>query len=269
MNSHWMGAWRPFNQATRIALVAALMSLALGACTNKAAEPEQAPEPEQAAEVEEVDMTGVDPTKFAVVWTFKTVEKSLIEQNVATQTMQLRDLAKSGTAEAVYFDTKPTGDQALGYPSISFVVNAKSPDAAKAILDEMVFVKKGISEYSLHPVGDRWLEQSPATGANTNSGRRFVTVWTTSSGPGVKDKLNELAPRQSDAIQNLWRAGALENVYFDAVGVLRENNTQDFVLFVRANTEAAARKIVEALPFSKADLATYQIYQVGAPLEFR
>lgn len=263
MNSHRMGAWRPFNQATRIALVAALMSLALGACTKKAAEPEQAPE------VEEVVMTGVAPTKFAVVWTFKTVEKSLIDQNVATQSMQLRDLTKSGTAEAIYFDTKPTGDQALGYPSISFVVNAKSPEAAKAILDEMVFVKKDISEYALHPVGDRWLEESPTAAANTNSGRRFVTVWTTSSGTGVKDKINELAPRQSDAIQNLWRAGVVENVYFDAVGVLSENNTQDFVLFVRANTEAAARKIVDALPFSKAGLATYEIHQVGAPLDLR
>lgn len=263
MNSHSMGAWRPLSEATRIALVATLLSVALGACTKKAAEPEQAPE------VDEVVMTGVDPTRFAVVWTWKTVEKSLINQNVAAQTMQLRDLAKSGTAEVIYFDTTPIGDQALGYPSIAFVLKAKSPEAAKAILDEMVFVEKDIAEYSIHPVGDRWLEESPAAAANTNSGLRFVTVWTTSSGPGVKDKINELAPRQSDAIQDLWRAGAVENVYFDAVGVLRENNTQDFVLFVRANTEAAARKIVDALPFSKEGLATYEVYQVGVPLEFR
>ncbi len=74
-------------------------------------------------------------------------------------TVQLRDLAKSGTAEAIYFDITPTGDQALGYPSIAFV---------------------------------------------------------------VKGKLNELAPRQSDAIQNLWRAGVVENVYFDAVDDLSE-----------------------------------------------
>lgn len=263
MKSHWTGSWRPLNEATRIALVATLMSVALGACTKKAAEPEQAPE------VDEVVMTGVDPTKFAVVWTWKTVEKSLIDQNVAAQTVQLRDLAKNGTAEAIYFDTKPTGDQAVGYPSIGFVINAKSPDAAKAILDEMVFVKKDISKYAIHPVGDRWLAQSPAAAANLGSGLRFVTVWTTASGPGVKDKINDLAPAQSDAVQNLWRAGVVENVYFDAVGVLRENNTQDFVLFVRADTEAAAKTIVDALPFSKAGLATYEIHQVGFPLDFR
>ncbi len=261
MTNHCIRGRGSLKVATRIVLTVGLLSVALGACKSKTGEPQKSKD-------EKVVMTGVEPTRFAAVWKWKTVEKSIIEQNVGTQLAELKELAKQGIVEAIYFDTQPKRAGALGYPSIGFIVKAKSPEAAKGILDQMVFVQKNISQYELHPVGDRWLEQSPAA-ASVEAAQRYVTVWTTATGPGVRDKLNKLAPTQSDAVQDLWRAGSVENVYFDAVGVLRENDTQDFVFFVRANTEAEAKEILEKLPFYQEGLATYEIHRVGVLLDLR
>lgn len=247
--------------AMRIAFTIGVLATLAAGCTSQKAEPET-------SKNDDTVMTGTGPTKFATVWTWKIVEKSLIDDNVATQAMQLQELAKKGVVEAIYFDTQPKGTAAVGYPSIGFVVNAKSLADAKSLLDEMPFVQKDIATYALYPVGDRWLEESPAAD-RVEAAQRYVTVWTTSKASGTKEKIGALASAQSDAVQDLWRAGIVENVYFDAIGVLRENDTQDFVFFVRANTEADAKSIVEKLPFYKEKLADYEIHRVGVLLDLR
>lgn len=249
-------------QLTASATLLAIVSL--GCTADGRTEPKKA-EPTTVVVAEGSDGI-VTPTKFAAVWSWVNAEKNLIDANVARQALQIRNLAHEGTVESVYFDTSPPADAAIGYPSIGFVVNAKSEAAAKALLDQTVFVEKQISTYTLHPVGDKWLGQPPTGGAVGRVARRFVTVWTTTRGPDVQARIDELATTQTDAILELWRSGVIENVYFDGAGVYQDNDTVDFVFFVRAQTEEMARKVADSLPFTSAGLAKYEVHQVGAPL---
>lgn len=251
--------------ARALAAWIAMLAVAGFACTSESKTESKTTAAAAAVPVAEGE-PGLAPTKFAVVWSWVNADKALIDAHVAHQSLQLRNLAAQGTAESVYFDTTPTGDDAIGYPTIGFILNAKSEAAARELLDQMVFVEKRIADYTLHPVGNKWLGAPPAGGPPGTAPDRYVTVWTTTPGPDVQPRIDELAPTQTEEVLELWRSGTIENVYFDAVGVYQDNDTVDFVYFVRAKSESDARSVADGLPFTKAGLATYEIHEVGVPL---
>lgn len=94
---------------------------------------------------------------FAVVWEWSTGDRQLVNDNLASQATQLMDLWREGVVENVYFnaDSKFTDDKPL--PNVVFFIKAKNENEAKQTLNQMVFVKKSIAQYTLYPVGTLWL----------------------------------------------------------------------------------------------------------------
>lgn len=94
---------------------------------------------------------------FAVVWEWSTGDREAVSSNMATQTTQLMDLWKQGVVENVYFNAEGTFADDTPFPTVVFFIKAENEDKAKKILNEMVFVKNGIKQYKLYPVGKLWL----------------------------------------------------------------------------------------------------------------
>lgn len=203
---------------------------------------------------------------YAVVWHWKTKDIDLINSKVGAQSQQITDLWKKGIIENAYFETEPKADNFENYPGISFFIKASSEDEATAILDNMIFVKEGISDYKLHAVGTKWLGINENPSRDKVGTRSWVAVWNTSVDHNSKYSMSEVeayAKEQSDLILALWKEGIIENVYFDIEGTQEKNDITDFVLFINAETEVEARGILDNLPFTLKNIAHYQLFSVG------
>lgn len=201
---------------------------------------------------------------YAVVWKWKTKDKELVDANVVEQANQLNELWKEGIIENVYFETEPNSDSFDNYPGVSFFIKATTEDNAKMILNEMIFVQKGISKYKLHAVGTKWLDRKET--ANQSGNKTWVSVWSTGvdhNSNASKKEVEENAQAQTDAILELWNEGVIETVYFDIEGTQNRNDVTDFVMFVNAETESEAHEILNNLPFYKKNIAHYQLFSVG------
>lgn len=97
---------------------------------------------------------------FAVVWSFATTDRTLIKDNLAAQAEDTLGLWKAGTIENVYMNTEEEFSDQQKIANVMFFIKADTAVAASKILDEMTFVKKGISKYQLFPVGLLWLKTS-------------------------------------------------------------------------------------------------------------
>jgi len=97
------------------------------------------------------------PQTFAVVWEWSTEDRDMVNSNLAAQTTQLIDLWRSGIVENVYFNTETKFADDRPMPEVVFFIKAENEEEAKKLLDEMIFVKKNIAKYELHPVGVLWL----------------------------------------------------------------------------------------------------------------
>ncbi len=93
---------------------------------------------------------------FAAVWA-NTGDKELIEKNVEAQFEETTQLWSKGIIENAYFASEAAYKRASKVPGMAYFVNAATEDEARAILDNMIFVKKGIATYRLFPVGTFWL----------------------------------------------------------------------------------------------------------------
>ncbi|RLD25331.1 MAG: hypothetical protein DRI54_05090 [Bacteroidetes bacterium] len=201
---------------------------------------------------------------YAVVWKWKTDDKELVDANLVDQANQLTELWKDGVIENAYFETQPTSNSFDNYPGISFFIKATTEENAKMILDEMIFVQKGISEYLLYPVGTRWLGRKEE--AKQSGHKTWVSVWSTGvdhNSKASKKEVEDNAQAQTDAIMELWKTGVIENVYFDIEGTQTRNKVTDFVMFINANSESEARDVMNSLPFYKKNIAHYQLFSVG------
>jgi len=92
---------------------------------------------------------------FVVVWISKgsDEEMSLNAKQNAEETLKLYD---NGIIENAYMSPQIIEGTKEGYPVIYFI-NAKDHKSAKAILDELHFVKMDLATYELRPVGNFWL----------------------------------------------------------------------------------------------------------------
>ncbi len=203
---------------------------------------------------------------YAITWKWKSKDVKLINENIVEQTKQLTNHWHGGIVENVYFEQQPKTDGFENYPGISFFIKASSEAKAKKILDEMIFVKLGISEYAIYPVGTKWLGRNEDVINERKITKSWVSVWSTSVDHNSKMSMAEVsdnAKMQSDLVLKLYNEGLVENVYFDIAGTQKRNDVTDFVMFVNANTESEAREILDNLPFSKKNIAHYQLFSVG------
>lgn len=202
---------------------------------------------------------------YAVVWSWLTKDAALVEENVVAQADQLTELWKKDLIENAYFNTEPS-DQLANNPDISFFIKTASEEKAHNLMDDMIFVKKGISEYKLYPVGTKWLGRNTDDIWEGNTKNSYVSIWSTRVDHNSKmsmEEVKENAKAQSDRILELWNEGQVENVYFDIVGTQERNDVTDFVMFVNADSEQDARAMLDDLPFSKKNIAHYQLEPVG------
>ncbi len=95
---------------------------------------------------------------FAVIWSFTSLDRDLINNNVAEQAAQTIDLWKQGIIENVYMDPEAKSVSEEQITRITFFIKADTRKDAQTILDDMVFVQKKIAEYNLFKVGFLWLK---------------------------------------------------------------------------------------------------------------
>lgn len=199
---------------------------------------------------------------YAVVFKWDTKDEKLVEQYAMQQADQLLKMWKENKVENVYYDSEAKVDKFSYFPNISFFLKAENQAVAEKMLNDLIVVKKGISTYTIYPVGTLWLKRKKEKVSTTS----YVAVWSTvfeSKNTSMKKTIDEHTKDQSDEVLKLWSEGKIENVYFDIPGTVEQNDITDFVFFVNANTEEEAKEICSNLPFAKKQLATFKLFQVG------
>ena len=204
---------------------------------------------------------------YAIVWKWTTSDKQLATDNAPIISKELTKLWKDKVVENAYFDSDAEFDKFENFPNISFFLKASSINEVKSILNKLTVVKKGIANYTIYPVGTKWLGRNSEVivkkGVVTKA---YVAVWNTVTeynNSNAKALIKENVKAQSDAILKLWNEGKVENVYFDIEGTSSNNLTTDFVFFINADSESDAKKICDNLPFSQKHIASYKLQPVG------
>ena len=203
---------------------------------------------------------------YAIVWEWTTTDKQLVNNNTVKISNELTELWKKGAVENVYYNSDAKVDKLDYFPNISFFLKAKSKVEAEKILNNLTVVKKGIANYTIYPVGVKWLGRKSEKIKIKGITNSYVSVWNTVTKDNQVDSeeiIEKYVKSQSDATLRLWNEGTIENVYFDIEGTQSSNNITDFVFFVNANSENEAKKICDELPFAKNKLASYKLLSVG------
>lgn len=92
---------------------------------------------------------------FVVVWISKGSDEEML-LNAKQHGAETIELYENGIIENVYLSPAIIEGSEEGYPVIYFI-NAKDHNSAKAILDELHYVKMNLAAYELRPVGSFWL----------------------------------------------------------------------------------------------------------------
>lgn len=150
------------------------------------------------------------------------------------------------------------GDQVI--PTIAYFIRATDIDAARNVLDQMVFRTKNIGTFELIPVGNFLFGQSEKSGeVRLKKKNSYVVIW------DLLKPYNEVDPQiiqnQFDADFKLCEEGVLENAYKNSPYDASINNFT--VYFMNANSEEEAKKILNELPFVKSNIASFKLYYVG------
>ncbi len=239
-----------------LALVAMLFT-----CNNQSNEKNTSNDEENQQTTNEVDESKIGRKNFAIVWKWKTKDLQLMDENLGAVGMEMNKLWEDDIIENLYFN-KETGKENEYFPNISSFLKANTLKDAQNILKNLILVKKEMADYSIYPVGAKWLGRKPEAVKERGATKSYVAVWSN------EKELNQtedakIIDTQSAAIMELWNKGAVENVYFDVAGTLEANDVTDFVFFVNANSENEAREICDNLPFAKENIASYKLALVG------
>lgn len=92
----------------------------------------------------------------------------------------------------------------------------------------------------------------------------YAVVWTVNS--GTSELYSNTLADQASSVLELWKAGAVENVYLDnkvSVKEIDKGDSSRVVFFIKAETEADAKKMLDAMPFVNEKVATYELFPVG------
>jgi len=207
-------------------------------------------------ETSTVETSKIGRTNYAAVWKWTTTDEKLVAENTVQIGEELNALWKKDVVENVYYNSNAKVDKLGFLPNIAFFIKAHTVQEARATLNDLTIVKKGLAAYTLHPVGNLWLERKELKDKELTLS--FVSVWTTTGKPSA-----ELTKAQNDKILELWNEGKIENVYFDIEGTQKANDKTDFVFYVNTNSEEEARALCNSLPMYKENMATYELHSVG------
>lgn len=200
---------------------------------------------------------------FAVVWKWKTTDKNRVLEHINEQYEQTKKLWKDGVIENIYFDKDGTFTDGDTLPSISFFIRAQNIDDARNTLNQMVVLKYNIANYSLFPVGIKWLGRNSVALnlSKSESNKVFVVVWETTAKTKPND--NDIKIQANETIE-LWNKGIIENVYFDVEGTsFKKSNKTELVYFINSKSETEAKSILDNMQFVKQKLAQYKLLDVG------
>jgi len=232
----------------------------LFACNNQSKNEKTSDETNQ-QNTSEFDESKIGRKNFAIVWKWKTKDKQLIEDNIGDVGMEMNKLWEDDIIENLYFN-KETGKENEYFPNISSFLKAHTLDDAQKILNDLILVKKGMAEYSIYPVGAKWLGRKLEAIIEREAKKSYVAVWSTEKELHQTEDA-EIIEIQSAAMIKLWNEGVVENVYFDVEGTLNANDVTDFVFFINCNSENEAKEICDNLPFAKEKIASYKLASVG------
>ncbi len=232
--------------------------LLLFSCNNK--EKKATIETEKELTTTEVADAKFGRQNYAVVWNWLTSEKEIFENAMLTVSEEMQELWEADVIANSYFDNATKVEDIKIFPNVSFFIKAKTLDEAKGILDELTLVKLAIADYSIFPVGTKWLGRNTEKILERGIKRSFVTVWTKQK--ELKEG-SEILKENSDAILKLWEEGVIENVYLDLEGIQTKNEKKEFVFFINADSEEEAKATLDKLPFVTSEIASYKMYPVG------
>ena len=234
----------------------------LFACNNQPQDQKTSNEPNQQPATTEVDNSKIGRKTFAIVWKWKTTDKKIFEENVLTISKEMEELWKKDVIVDAYFDNGTKIYKAGYFPNISCFLKAKSEEEAETILNKLTLVENEMAEYTIYPVGTKWLGRATEAINKKRFTKSFVAVWSTSEKFDQNDN-GDVIIAQSEALLKLWNEGAIENVYFDVEGTQKTNKVTDFVFFVNADSDKEAIEICDNLPFVQEKIATYILQPVG------
>lgn len=106
---------------------------------------------------------------------------------------------------------------------------------------------------------------SSAQAADTTSRGTFAVIWTIDT--ENVELFNSTIGLHSTKVLELWRDGVVENVYFDTDKKhddLHKGDPARVMFFIKATSDAEAKKILNELPLVKKNVATYNLLPVGS-----
>ncbi len=198
-------------------------------------------------------------SNYAVVWKWATEDEEKVTNSMESIAKEMTKLWEDGKAENFYYNAQSQTDKFSYFPNIVFTLKAKNKEDAETELNRLKIVKKGIATYIIYPVGQLWLKRNNEALKKNGLTKSYVAVWNSQN----KDYSDEQVKSQNDKVMELWNKGKIENAYFDIEGTQLDNEVTDFVFFVNANSEEEAKEICNSLPFSKENIASYSIHEVG------
>lgn len=243
-------------------LLIAIVGLTLLACNTKSKETKT--EVSTTSESNKED-SNFGRKNFAVVWKWTTTDVKKVEENIVKFSEEMNSLWKNGDIENVYYNANSKIDKLEYLPNNSFFIKAKTKAKAIAMLNELVLVKEGLITPVIYPVGTKWLGRNEEAIHKKGLTKSFVVVWNRLREID-QTKDHSIIIDQSNELLRLYENGDIENVYWDlekAGNPSVNKDVTDFVYFVNANSEDEVKKLCDNLPFTKANMVSYNIHPVG------
>ena len=100
---------------------------------------------------------------------------------------------------------------------------------------------------------------------DTNARNTYAVVWTIDTED--EELFNSTIGLHSTSVLELWRDGIVENVYIDTANKhddLHKGDPARVMFFIKATSDAEAKKILNELPLVKKNVATYNLLPVGS-----
>jgi hypothetical protein len=99
---------------------------------------------------------------------------------------------------------------------------------------------------------------------DTNARNTYAVIWTIDTDD--VELFNSTVGLHSTKVLEMWSAGIVENVYIDTDknhDALSKGDPARVMFFIKAKTEAEAKKILDELPLAKKKVAVYNLLPVG------
>ncbi|MCR9253822.1 MAG: hypothetical protein NXI20_25630 [bacterium] len=202
---------------------------------------------------------------YGIVWEWTTTNKESVETNLVRISEETNKLWKSGVIENAYWNSNADINKFEYFPNICYFIKATSQEQVASTLDELVLVTEKIADYTVYPVGTKWLGRNTELINKRTITNSFAIVWSTEEKIDPVEN-DSLIVQQANVILDFYGNGIIENVYWDlknAYSTEGSDQVTDFLFFVNVNTEEEARQICNELPFTKHGFVSYKIFPAG------